>query len=84
MIEHLEGVLARAHSPLHSFEHALAPWVAFLIMPVFAFVNAGVALAGSARGAAAVGTVSLGAGLGLLLGKPIGIAGFAWLAVRPG
>ena len=82
VIEHLEGVLARAHSPLHSIEHALAPWVAFLIMPVFAFCNAGVALGSNSAGL--VGTVSIGAGLGLLIGKPIGVAGCAWLAVRTG
>jgi Na+:H+ antiporter, NhaA family len=82
VIEHLEAVLARAHSPLHSIEHALAPYVAFLIMPVFAFCNAGLALGGHPAGL--VGTVSIGAGLGLLFGKPIGVAGFAWLAVRSG
>ncbi len=82
VIEHLKGVLARAHSPLHSMEHALAPCVAFLIMPVFAFCNAGVALGSSPSGL--VGMVSLGAGLGLLIGKPIGVAGCAWLAVRTG
>ena len=50
VIEHLERVLARAHSPLHSMEHALAPYVAFVVMPVFAFANAGVALGGGASG----------------------------------
>jgi NhaA family Na+:H+ antiporter len=82
VIEHVEDVLARAHSPLHDIEHSLAPYVAFGIMPVFAFCNAGVALGGDA--AALIGPVSLGAALGLLLGKPIGVAGFAWLAVRTG
>jgi Na+:H+ antiporter, NhaA family len=82
VIEHVEGVLARAASPLHSMEHALAPYVAFLIMPVFAFGNAGVALGGNPAGL--IGTVSIGAGLGLLIGKPIGVAGGAWLAVRTG
>ncbi len=82
VIEHLETVLGRAHSPLHSLEHVLAPYVAFLIMPVFAFANAGVALGGSASGLTSM--VALGAGLGLLLGKPIGVAGGAWLVVRTG
>ncbi len=82
VIEHVEGVLARATSPLHSIEHALAPYVAFLIMPVFAFGNAGVALGGHPAGL--IGMVSIGAGLGLLIGKPIGVAGGAWLAVRTG
>ena len=83
VIEHLESVLARAHSPLHSMEHALVPYVAFVVMPVFAFANAGVALGGGASGAL-TSMVALGAGFGLLLGKPIGVAGGAWLAVRTG
>jgi NhaA family Na+:H+ antiporter len=82
VMQHLEDVLANAHSPLHDIEHSLAPYVAFVIMPVFAFFNAGVMLAGSAAGP--VSAVSIGAFLGLLLGKPIGVAGCAWLAVRSG
>jgi len=80
VIEHLEDVLDRAHSPLHSMEHGLAPYAAFLIMPVFAFFNAGVALGGSEAGLVSV--VSMGVFFGLLLGKPIGVAGFAALAVK--
>lgn len=81
VIEHLEDVLARAHSPLHDIEHSLAPYVAFVIMPVFAFCNAGGALGGTAG---LLGPVALGAALGLLLGKPLGVAGCAWLAVKSG
>ena len=82
VIQHLEDVLAKAHSPLHDMEHALIPYVAFVIMPVFAFFNAGVALAGSDSGL--ITAVSTGAFLGLLIGKPIGVAGFAWIAVKSG
>ena len=82
MIGHVEEVLERARSPLHKMEHSLAPWTAFVIMPVFAFFNAGVAVGGA--GAGLLGTISLGAFLGLLLGKPIGIVGFVALAVRTG
>ena len=82
MLEHLDGVLSKAHSPLHNIEHALAPYVAFVIMPLFAFFNAGVAVGGSGSGL--ISAVSLGALVGLLLGKPIGVAGFAYLAVRSG
>jgi NhaA family Na+:H+ antiporter len=81
-IEHLEEVLARAHSPLHKMEHALGPFTAFVIMPVFAFFNAGVALGGGETGL--LSAVSIGAFLGLLVGKPIGIAGFVALAVKTG
>jgi NhaA family Na+:H+ antiporter len=82
MLEHLDGVLRKAHSPLHNMEHALAPYVAFVIMPLFAFFNAGVAVTGS--GSQLLSAVALGAFVGLLLGKPIGVAGFAFLAVRSG
>ncbi|HLT01248.1 MAG TPA: Na+/H+ antiporter NhaA, partial [Geminicoccaceae bacterium] len=82
VIEHLEEVLNRAHSPLHSMEHALAPYVAFFVMPVFAFFNAGVALGGIEGGM--LSSVSLGAFFGLLLGKPIGVTGFVFLAVASG
>jgi Na+:H+ antiporter, NhaA family len=58
-------------SPLHRAEDDFRPWVHYLIMPVFAFANAGVNFTGGAE--AALHPVSLGAALGLLLGKPIGI-----------
>ena len=60
------------HSPLESLEHALHPWVAYAILPVFAFANAGLSLSGVAPGDA-LAPVPLGIALGLLLGKPIGI-----------
>jgi NhaA family Na+:H+ antiporter len=82
LIGRLEEVLAKAHSPLHRMEHALAPCVAFVIMPLFAFFNAGVALGGIAGGL--VSTVSLGAFAGLLFGKPLGITGFVFLAIMSG
>jgi len=66
-------------SPLHRLEHILHPYVAYLIMPVFAFFNAGVALAGSQ-----LGPVSLGIFAGLVMGKPLGILLFSYLAVRLG
>jgi NhaA family Na+:H+ antiporter len=82
VIEHLEEVLERAHSPLHKMEHALAPFTAFVIMPLFAFFNAGLPLGGA--GTELISAVSIGAFVGLLLGKPIGIAGFVALAVKTG
>jgi NhaA family Na+:H+ antiporter len=81
-IGRLEEVLEKAHSPLHRMEHALAPYVAFFVMPVFAFFNAGVAIGGGEGGL--ISAVSLGAFVGLLLGKPIGVAGFVLLAVASG
>ncbi len=78
-ISHLEGVLSRAQSPLHRFEHALAPFVAFLIMPVFALFNAGVPVLHSSE-AQLLSTATLGTFFGLLMGKPLGIVGFVALA----
>jgi Na+:H+ antiporter, NhaA family len=68
-------------SPLETAEHALHPWVAFAVLPMFAFVNAGVALQGVSLGTLAQG-IPLGIALGLVAGKAIGVFGAAWLLVR--
>lgn len=73
----------QAESPMLRFEHALAPWIKHLIMPIFALANAGVTLGDDAL-AALVSPISVGVICGLALGKPIGIVGFSWLAVRLG
>lgn len=70
-------------SPMLRFEHALAPWIKHVIMPVFALANAGVAL-GVGASSALVNPISLGILCGLAFGKPIGIASFSWLSVRTG
>ena len=72
-----------AKSPLARLEHALHPWVAFAILPVFALANAGVALGAGASAALASG-VTAGVVLGLVVGKQVGVLAFAWLAVRLG
>jgi len=64
------------HSPLEHLEHALHPWVAYAILPVFAFANAGLAL-GDLSIEAAFAALPLGIALGLVVGKPIGIVGAA-------
>ena len=69
------------NSPLEAAEHALHPWVAFAVLPMFAFVNAGVSLQGVSIGTLAQG-VPLGIALGLVAGKAIGVFGAAWLLVR--
>jgi Na+:H+ antiporter, NhaA family len=68
-------------SPLHRIEHRLQPWVSFFVMPLFAFANAGVHFLGNVR-AAVTHPVVIGVGVGLFLGKPIGITSFAWLATK--
>jgi NhaA family Na+:H+ antiporter len=70
-------------SPLHMLEHALQPWVAFAILPVFALANAGVSFAGVSL-AAAFHPITLGVALGLFAGKQIGVLGAIWLAVKAG
>ncbi|HJR56638.1 MAG TPA: Na+/H+ antiporter NhaA [Rhizomicrobium sp.] len=71
------------NSPSAALEHGLAKWVAFAIVPVFAFANAGVSLAGLGL-AILVQPVTLGVAAGLFLGKQIGIFGITWAAVRLG
>ncbi|HZT55130.1 MAG TPA: Na+/H+ antiporter NhaA, partial [Burkholderiaceae bacterium] len=68
-------------APLETAEHALHPWVAFVVLPVFAFANAGVSLAGVSLGTLAQG-VPLGIAVGLVAGKAIGVFGAAWLLMR--
>ncbi|HWS76924.1 MAG TPA: Na+/H+ antiporter NhaA [Thermomonas sp.] len=66
------------HSPLESLEHALHPWVAYAILPVFAFANAGLAL-GGLRLEDLMQPLPAGIALGLVLGKPVGIVAVAVL-----
>ncbi|MBN1963570.1 MAG: Na+/H+ antiporter NhaA [Anaerolineae bacterium] len=79
----LETVTERLQSPAQRLEHNLHPWSTFLILPIFALANAGVQVAGEA-GMDLFNPVSLGIILGLVLGKPLGITAFSWLAVRLG
>jgi Na+:H+ antiporter, NhaA family len=70
-------------SALHRLEHALARPVAFLVVPLFGFANAGVSLEGVSL-AALVAPLPLGIALGLFLGKQLGIFGSVWAAVKLG
>ncbi len=67
--------------PLERLEHALHPWVAFLILPIFAFANAGVSFAGAGL-EALLAPLSLGIAAGLVVGKQFGIFGACWIAAR--
>jgi len=70
-------------SPLKNLEHALHPWVAFGILPLFAFANAGVSLGGLDR-ADMLNPLSLGIAAGLFFGKQIGVFFMIWIAVVSG
>lgn len=70
-------------SPLHRLEHAIQPWVAFAVVPIFGFANAGVSFAGMTPSAIAA-PVPLGIAAGLFLGKQAGIFGAVWILVRAG
>lgn len=70
-------------SPLHKMEHAIAPWSAFFIVPVFGFANAGVNLDGMGP-EQILAPLPLGIALGLFAGKQLGIFGSVWLAVKFG
>ncbi len=70
-------------SPLKHLEHKLHPWSAYLILPLFAFANAGVSLSGVSL-ASLASPVPLGIMCGLFIGKPLGISLISWLAVKLG
>lgn len=71
------------HSPLKDLEHALHPWVAFGILPLFGFANAGVPLAGFSL-EDIVNPLSLGIAAGLVVGKQLGVFSMLWLAIVTG
>ena len=77
------GAPDAAHSPLHRLEHAITPLVAFFIVPLFGFANAGVSLAGMGL-EQIFAPLPLGIAAGLFIGKQIGIFGAVWLSVRLG
>lgn len=93
----IEDAGHKVETPVRRLEHALIPWVAFAILPVFALANAGVSLSGGgaevvAEGLAEAGTETSvwaskalwGVVLGLLIGKPVGVFGFAFVAQKMG
>ena len=80
----VERVMHRVTPPLQRLEHYISTPVNFLILPIFAFVNAQVRLVGVDTGALLVDPVTLGTYLGMLLGKPVGIFGVTFVLVKLG
>jgi NhaA family Na+:H+ antiporter len=71
-------------TPLQRLMHALHPWVAFTILPLFAFSNTGLNFHGINFSEVAAHTVSLGIFFGLVFGKPLGVMLFSYIAVKSG
>jgi len=81
-IDDLSRLAQLSTSPLERLASRLTPWVAFVIVPTFALANAGARFGGGAAGL--TDRVFLGVGVGLVLGKAVGVLGASWLAVRLG
>jgi len=74
---------SKGNSPLETIEHGLHPWVAFMVLPMFAFANAGVSLQGLSL-VALLEPIPLGIAAGLVLGKVVGVFGSSWLMIKLG
>lgn len=83
-LHYIEGSVEKLESPLHKLEHKLHPLVAYFIMPVFAFANAGVALSAEQTAVAFSSTLTLGIIFGLFFGKQIGIMLSVWISSKLG
>lgn len=84
VVQTLENGVHKVETPLQRLEHGLHMPVAFLVIPIFAFINAGIPLDLADLGNTMSHPVTLGVVLGLVLGKFIGIAGASWLALKLG
>lgn len=82
-IEQVKSLTLAAETPLQKIEYALHPWVAFVIMPLFALANAGIII-GADFFSALVNPVSIGVISGLIAGKFVGVLLFTWLMVKTG
>ncbi len=83
-LEDLDRLVTETQSPLERLEHKLQGWVAFVIVPLFAFSNAGVRLTGEALDGLATDKIVLGVVFGLVLGKTLGVFAFTWVAAKAG
>jgi NhaA family Na+:H+ antiporter len=77
----LEAIAERMQSPAQRLEHSLTPWATYLVLPIFALANAGVAI-DTDLGALFGNRIALGIILGLVVGKTLGITLFTWLAIK--
>jgi Na+:H+ antiporter, NhaA family len=82
-IHEIENNSKKLLPPLQRFEHSLAPWVSFFIMPLFALANAGVSL-GEGLVNSLLDSINIGIVAGLFIGKQAGIFIFTWLSIKLG
>ncbi len=82
--ENLEKAARAVQPPQQRIEHALSPWVSFIVIPIFALSNAGIDFSTLGRGNVLGHPVTLGIISGLVIGKFVGITLFSWMAVRFG
>lgn len=82
LLGRLEKLVHETEAPLERLDRLLAPWVSFIVLPLFALTNAGVAFSMEALKAATASPIVHGIAAGLLLGKFAGISTLSWIAVR--
>src|SRR5690606_11469077 len=82
ILEKVSADIGHAIPPLQKLEHAMHPFVTFVIIPIFALANAGVSVLDIDMEQLFSTNVALGVALGLLIGKVIGVVGFTWLSVK--
>ncbi len=84
VLQSMENYVHKMESPLQRMEHNLHIWVSFFIVPVFALANAGIPIEFSQLDNILIHPVTIGVGLGLILGKTVGIIGFSWVVLKAG
>jgi NhaA family Na+:H+ antiporter len=84
LLQTMENSVHHVETPLQRLEHDLHIPVSFGVIPIFALANAGIPIEWGAAAESLSHPVTLGVGLGLIVGKLIGVAGASWLAVRLG
>jgi NhaA family Na+:H+ antiporter len=80
----VEELARQSESPLERAQRLFHPWSSFAVLPLFALANSGIALTADAMQTAMHSPVASGVLLGLVVGKPLGITAFSWIAVRAG
>ena len=82
--EQIEELSRGTEGPMERLENIVHPWVSFVVLPLFALANAGIVFTSDTMSEALASSVTLGVAAGLLIGKPLGVLGMTWLAVRTG